>query len=234
MKLTNKTVVNSIYISFFIQIITTLYAITSINHDVPEKDAILKDILKLELFVQFIESLFYFWIIYTIKKVKDVTQKRYNDWFITTPIMLISFTIFLQYQEYKENNIDNKLSLADFLKNNDIIKKIITYNSLMLLFGYFAEKKMFNKELSIIIGFFFFYLTFKTIYDNYAIKSILGKKLFTLMCFIWGLYGVAAFYDYNTKNIAYNILDVIAKNFFGMYLSYKIKKINTMDQPLMY
>ena len=38
----------------------------------------------------------------------------------------------------------------------------------------------------------------------------------------WGLYGFVAFLPYYLKNSFYNILDLFAKNFFGIFLSYII------------
>ena len=38
------------------------------------------------------------------------------------------------------------------------------------------------------------------------------------------MYGVAALMNYRIKNIMYNVLDLFAKNFFGLYLGYVILK----------
>jgi bacteriorhodopsin len=36
------------------------------------------------------------------------------------------------------------------------------------------------------------------------------------------MYGIAALLPYNLKNSIYNILDLFAKNFFGLFLTYII------------
>ena len=90
----------------------------------------------------------------------------------------------------------------------------------MLLFGYLGEINVINKYLSVILGFIPFFMYYKIIYDNYAIHTKQGKLLYFYFLFIWFLYGVAAFMSYYTKNIMYNILDLFAKNFFGIFLSY--------------
>jgi hypothetical protein len=41
---------------------------------------------------------------------------------------------------------------------------------------------------------------------------------------VWNLYGVAFFFNPVWKNIIFNGLDVVAKNFFGVYLFYKISR----------
>jgi bacteriorhodopsin len=38
------------------------------------------------------------------------------------------------------------------------------------------------------------------------------------MFIVWSLYGVAAILPFFIKNISYNILDIFAKNFFGLFL----------------
>ena len=94
----------SIYISLLIQIITTAISLDGLNYSLTEKDRILQDILKLEAFVQFVETGFYIWVIYSIMELKKVTSRRYLDWFITTPTMLISTIIFMEYSKQKEQN----------------------------------------------------------------------------------------------------------------------------------
>tara|TARA_B110000495_G_C22586872_1_gene352058 strand:+ start:103 stop:534 length:432 start_codon:yes stop_codon:yes gene_type:complete len=130
----------------------------------------------------------------------------------------------MKYQEHKENNDNVSLELYSFLNDNkDNIKKMVIYNGLMLLFGFLGETKKINKELSVGIGFIFFFLSFNLIYKEYANKSIEGKKLFNFLITVWSLYGIAALSDPITKNISYNILDVIAKNFYGLFIYFKIK-----------
>jgi bacteriorhodopsin len=84
---------------------------------------------------------------------------------------------------------------------------------------------------SLTIGFLFFGMTFYYIYVNYAKKSKNATKLFYYIFFVWGLYGIAALSSsYELKNNAYNILDIFAKNFFGLYLYYRISNINHIQK----
>ena len=69
------------------------------------------------------------------------------------------------------------------------------------------------------------YLSFNLIYKEYAQKTEEGTKLFKFLVVIWGLYGVAAMTDLKTKNISYNILDIISKNFYGLYIYYQILQL---------
>ena len=44
---------------------------------------------------------------------------------------------------------------------------------------------------------------------------------------VWAIYGIAAIMEPSTKNTMFNILDILAKNFMGLYLYYRIRNVNT-------
>ena len=223
----NNFVSKTIYFSLVVQIITTLISLEGLFRKISDKDYILKEILVLEGIVQLIETFFYIWVILAVHNLNKMTPRRYIDWTFSTPIMLISTIVFMKYQEFKEQNKDTNFKMFDFFKNNKTnIFKIFIYNGFMLLCGFLGEAGIIDKRLGIPVGFIFFYLSFNLIYKEYAIKSELGKKLFTFLVVIWGLYGVAAMTDLKTKNISYNILDIISKNFYGLFIYYKILKIS--------
>ena len=89
---------------------------------------------------------------------------------------------------------------------------------MMLLCGYLVENGKMEKYTGIGIGFIFLLISFGLIYREFAQHTELGKLLFFFMFFIWSLYGVAAIFPFYIKNISYNILDIFAKNFFGLFL----------------
>lgn len=223
----NTLVSKTIYISLIVQILTTLISLGGLFIKLKEKDLVLKEILVLEGVVQLIESAFYIWVIFAIRNLEHVTPRRYLDWSFSTPIMLISTIIFMKYQEYKENNINKSFKMIDFFEENkNNIIKIFVYNGLMLLFGFLGEAGIIDKRIGIPIGFVFFYLSFDLIYQEYGKKSKLGNKLFIFLVVVWGLYGVAAMTDLNTKNISYNMLDIVSKNFYGLFIYYIILQIS--------
>ena len=98
---------------------------------------------------------------------------------------------------------------------------------MMLVFGYLGEMNILDKNISVPIGFIFFFLSFYTIYENYVIDSnvTINKNLFIFLVIVWGLYGVAAVLPDLEKNISYNFLDIVAKNFYGLFLSYKLYQV---------
>jgi uncharacterized RDD family membrane protein YckC len=57
------------------------------------------------------------------------------------------------------------------------------------------------------------------IYNNFAKDFYMGRLTFIVFFGLWLLYGVAAFFPYAIKNASYNILDLFAKNFFGIFLA---------------
>lgn len=216
----------TIYFSFIVQIITSFIASTGLIEELSERDTVLKDILLMELLVQFVESSFYIWVILALNNYDTLTQRRYIDWAITTPTMLVSTVVFMKYIEHK---IENKriLSFKEILYNEkENLIKIVISNWAMLLFGFLGESGKINKEISVLIGFIFFYYTFNIIY-SYA-KNDTSYNLFMFLLIVWSLYGIAALFENNKKNICYNLLDIVSKNFYGLYIYYIIKNINNI------
>jgi hypothetical protein len=98
----------------------------------------------------------------------------------------------------------------------------------MLLFGYLGESKIINTLTGVVLGFIPFFIYFYLIYINYVRQTVTGWKLYLYFFFFWSLYGVAALLPYYIKNTFYNILDLFAKNFFGLFLSYIIVSKNNL------
>jgi len=215
---------NTLIFSFIIQILSGLIDIGALFVKIDPAYSILKQILGLEVFVQLIQGLFYLWLVYNYKEIPNVTPKRYADWFITTPIMLISLILYLIYLKYEENGLDtSKLELFNLLTENSGVMSYVLYlDWLMLIFGYLGETKIINTLTGVLLGFIPFLIYFYIIYINYVRQTATGWKLCLYFFFFWSLYGVAAVLPYYLKNTFYNILDLFAKNFFGLFLSYII------------
>jgi len=213
---------NTLVTSVIIQFITGLFEIGTLFIHVKPQIVIIKQLMVLEVIVQIIEGLFYFWLLFHFSTVSNVTPKRYVDWSITTPTMLITLIIYLIYLDYKERGLDT--STLDFFQllsqNSTNITYILSLNWLMLLFGYLAEIKLLDTISGVVLGFIPFLIYYFIIYINYAYKSKNGWKFFMYFFFFWSLYGIAALLPYNIKNAGYNILDIFSKNFFGVFLTY--------------
>ena len=216
----------TVQISLIVQLLTGLVSAGGIFVKLEEADLILHDVLLIETIVQLIEGLFYVYIAYAIKSIKSdsITSRRYFDWVITTPIMLLSTIMFMEYESSKKLNetITTKKVLTD---NKKELIKIGLYNFGMLAFGYLGETNIISKQIGIPIGFVFFGLSFYEIWDKFAYKTEKTRNLYYFLIGVWSLYGVAAMLPVLSKNIMYNILDIIAKNFYGLYIFYEIIKL---------
>jgi hypothetical protein len=92
----------------------------------------------------------------------------------------------------------------------------------MLLFGFLAERGVMDKMLAFVLGTAALCGSFGIIYENYAKYSEKTRKIFWAMFGIWALYGAAFLCPPIVKNVSYTILDIFAKNFFGIFLYYII------------
>ena len=210
----------TLVISIIVQIITGVIEIGAFFVKVPTVYSIIRQLLILEFVVQFFEGSFYVWLAYNFTKVLNVTPKRYIDWFITTPTMLITLMTYLIYLNKMVENKTNELEFFTLLKeNSNIFIPVVLLNWLMLLFGYLGEMKIIPVLLGVFLGFIPFLLYYYIIYVNYVTQS---SNLFWYFFFFWSLYCVVAMFPYYLKNACYNILDLFSKNFFGLFLSYLI------------
>ena len=213
----------TLVISIIVQIITGIIDIAAFFVKVPTIYSLIRQLLIIELVVQFFEGTFYFWVAYNFTKVLNVTPKRYIDWAITTPSMLITLMIYLIYLSERVKNKTNELDFFTLFKNNlNIFIPVLFLNWLMLLFGYLGEMNIIPVLLGVILGFIPFLIYYYIIYVNYVTQKGSGNLLFWYFFFFWSLYGFAAVLPYYVKNSFYNILDLFAKNFFGIFLSYII------------
>lgn len=210
-------------ISINIQQLSLLINFIGLSVTLPEQHLIIQDLLIIEIVVQIIELVFYLLFLKDLAttNVTDMAKTRYYDWIITTPSMLLTSIVYFEYLSTIESN-GPSFRLPHFITNNQHnITFIFTANFFMLLFGYLHEINIIDKLTATLYGYVFFLLTFGIIYDQYAQKSIQGKKLFIILFITWGLYGIAFLFPEIPKNNTINVLDLFAKNFFGVFLTYE-------------
>jgi hypothetical protein len=213
----------TVYFSLLVQIVTGVFDYYVIQLNMPSNLLIIKEILIMELIVQIVEGIFYIWLALNISSVTNITPHRYYDWYLTTPTMLISLCIYLVYLNNEERNIETTDSFFKIIYDNlNVLISILFLNFLMLTAGYLTEIKKVPQVLGVLLGFIPFFIFFYLIYHYFARFSLFGREIFFYFLIIWSLYGVAALMSYRLKNIMYNILDLFAKNFFGLYLGYVI------------
>jgi len=175
---------------------------------------VVRHIMNLETCISIIAGYFYSQFIDKINtsngiiNYKDLNETRYNDWFITTPLMILVIMMSLSYQSGKHS-----VSFKSFLI-------AIVLNFGMLLSGYLGEKGTISKWTGCLVGFLFFIGLFALIYVQYVRGSShsFNMILFSIYLFIWSIYGVVYMIDEEKKNMIYNVLDVTAKCFVGLGL----------------
>lgn len=213
----------SAYISLILQFITGLIDIWGLNLEIPETLNIFRQLLWIELIVQVIEFIFYIWMVIQFvnktNKIKNITVYRYFDWFITTPSMLLTLMVYLDYNPGKSPK-----SVLQFIQENyKVVFVVWILNALMLLAGLLGELGLISQRQSAMIGFVPFVLYYYIIYQQFIYGKGKNNKqinVYFYFLIVWSLYGVAAFLPYEAKNTSYNILDLFAKNFFGLFLVY--------------
>jgi hypothetical protein len=220
-------------LSIIVQLVIGIISTRGVFFNVDKKHKILTQILVVETIVQYVELCFYLYFLrkFDVLPLSKMTIIRYYDWFFTTPTMLLSTVIYFKYEEQMEQmELSKQVEPLDFftvLKQEQFnIKLIVASNFLMLLFGYLGENNKLDKKIAIPLGFVFFAITFNVIYKEYAIKSVQGKKIFNIILPIWAMYGVGACFNDTYKNNTFNVLDVFAKNFFSLFIYYKLQEIS--------
>lgn len=143
-----------------------------------------------------------------------INQMRYTDWFITTPLMLLTLSLVLSYQ----NNV--KLHFSTYMI-------ILLLNFGMIVTGYLGEINTISKMQGLVSGFAFFVALFGFIWmsflsNNPKIDSVI---IFFLFSGLWAIYGFVYLIDKYNKNIAFNILDLIAKCLVGLFFWVYFTKI---------
>jgi len=217
----NLSVYTTLLLSIIVQVITGIIEIIFLFIKVPSSFGFLKQMLVLEVIVQFIEGSFYVYWFYNFTNILNITPQRYFDWMFTTPTMLLTLIFYLIFLQYKDKNISDKLNFFE-LFNQEFYNIITVFvlNWLMLLFGYLGEINIIPVLLGVFLGFIPFLIYYYIIYTKYAILTNDGLKIFFYFFIIWSFYGIVAVLPYKIKNMCYNILDLFSKNFFGIFLSY--------------
>ena len=220
----NQTnIINTFYITYVLLITTgTITFIEAIR----TKDEFIRNILNLETCISIVGAFFYDKFINAIEENKEnkeneenkengknqinykkINNLRYIDWAITTPMMLTSLILTFLY-----NTKRGAIAI-----HNIIIIFLLNYG--MIGSGYLGEINIISRINADIIGFGFFISLYAYIYNifiknKYNLVNIITYWLFIIL---WSLYGIFYLMDEVTKNIGYNILDLFAKCFTGIF-----------------
>lgn len=202
-----ELITNSFYITYVFLITTgTICFIESLR----TKEEKVRNILNLETCISIIAAFFYGKFVQDLEKgidYKKINETRYVDWAITTPIMLLVLVLAFLF-----NNKEGAFSFSKYLV-------ILILNYAMLGFGYVGELGLMDKITSNGLGFVAFTGMYYYIYQNY-IKGRTNNDnvlLYSLFFILWAFYGVFYFFDSVTRNVGYNVLDLLSKCFVGIF-----------------
>jgi bacteriorhodopsin len=224
---------SSLMFSIVVQVVTGVIELLALFVKTAPGMALIRQLLGLELAVQAVEGAFYAWLYTNINTVKNITPKRYADWALTTPTMLVTLVAYLIYLNSDKGNGNDSLSLIQILRENAVpIAQIVGLNWLMLLFGYLGEVGVVPLVAGVVLGFAPFIAYFYIIYERFVVNNTnnannannndTSLKIYAYFLVFWSLYGIVAMLPYTLKNTIYNVLDLFAKNFFGLFLSFLI------------
>ena len=203
----DELVKNTFYITYaFLMTTATITFIEAIR----TKDIKIRNILNLETCISVVAGFFYAKFVFDLDKeidYKKINNTRYVDWAITTPIMLLVLVLAFLY-----NNKEGALSLGKY-------SIILVLNYAMLGFGYVGEMGMLDKTTANGLGFLSFGGLYYYIYNNFLAKhnNSDNKLLFWIFVILWSLYGVFYMMDDVTRNVGYNVLDLLSKCFVGIF-----------------
>lgn len=174
-----------------------------------------RHVMNLETVIAVIAACFYAVFLYRIQQVESgsqppfpldsLTQTRYADWALTTPLMLTA-------------------AITLMAKNANILIPVGTWGLVVILdyvmlgFGYAGEAGLLPFVQANVAGFAAFAAMFWLIYSTFVQprSNPVNSLIFFAFLVIWGLYGVVYFFDADTKQLAYNVLDAIAKGLVGL------------------
>lgn len=210
---TSPIVLKTAKCSLAAQVVFTLITAASIALPRDAEHDALVPISILETVSQVIEFTYYVVVLFWYGKI--LTWTRYLDWFFSTPIMLVSTMGFLLYLQDPSNRLD------DIFSSDYVFYTIATlaFNWLMLLFGLLVELDA-TKYPNVFLGLgtLSFMISFASLLLGFVGDKPLGFGLVLFMYIVWGMYGIAATQSNDAKNVAYNLLDIVSKNFYGVFL----------------
>jgi len=211
---------SSFYVTYaFLMTTATITFIESVR----TKDSKIRNILNLETCISVVAAFFYGKFVSMFENdekidYKKINYTRYLDWSITTPIMLLVLVLALLY-----NSKSGSLNFFSFLA-------ILAMNYGMLGAGYLGEIQMLDKTIANSVGFLFFIGLYYFIYSKYVSPkyNFDNSILFFSFVFLWAFYGIVYFLDEVTKNVIFNVLDLLSKCFVGIFFWAYYTKVFTL------
>jgi hypothetical protein len=145
---------------------------------------------------------------------EGIALLRYRGWMFSTPIMIITFLLFL-----------SSVTKIKLTVQTSIV--VVLLDWLMLAIGYLGELEIINRTIAVITGFIPLIIIFGIIYNTFLRNKFVFINYFLFVCFVvfWSLYGIGYMWELEPRNYLYNWLDLLSKSGFGVifaiYFLYK-------------
>jgi bacteriorhodopsin len=150
----------------------------------------------------------------------SASDLRYVDWFITTPLLLGSFVFYCTYADETERP-DGKQRRF----NGALFAVLIALNLGMLLSGFLARSPQ-AAAFDAVHGSLPLYVAGMACFAGLA-AVIVAQYWWVWMVYVflsvWLLYGLAFLLPVLLRESAYNVLDVVSKALFGVFLYFGMK-----------
>lgn len=186
-------------------------------------DGRIRHILNLETCISVVAAYFYGRFVEQIKDDEldyaELNRVRYTDWSITTPLMLLVLALALLY-----NSKGGKLNFRSFVL-------ILTLNYAMLASGYAGEVGYIPRQYGLAVGFAAFFGLFGYVYAHFVRPKLVFDNaiLFGAFLVLWAGYGVLYYVDdQEARFVGYNVLDLLAKCFVGIFFWAYFTKVFTL------
>ena len=222
------TPTDSIYFTFFTAYIalagtTVITFLGALGNEFTGDTVNLKYSLVSETCVNIVAGLTYSYIMRLLDDkglpLNKVTPIRYIDWALTTPLLILSFVLYVHHYDNKQRRAEDP-QYVNAQPDYKPLGYIILLNFLMLAFGYLGETEKMESRKALLFGFSAYTALFFSLYNSYIRdnKDTSMRSLFAVFALVWGAYGGAFLLDTVYKNIAYNLLDVVSKAGFGILI----------------
>lgn len=199
-------------LSLAIQFVAGALSLAAFASPVKYDDPVVMDvviILLIESIAQVIEFAYYLVAVLRYQG-RIATWTRYIDWFLSTPVMLASTAMFFVHRD--GGRIRRAVQWPSLYIS-------LAFNALMLAIGLAVELGVLPRVGGVAAGSFALvasFLSLSTLLDTSDPFSIV---VFCFNLVTWAFYGVAALLGVVGRNVAYNLLDVVSKNFYSLVLS---------------
>lgn len=183
----------------------------------------LRTLLTLELAVNCAQLYAYANVLRAERSPQARARLRYGDWWLTTPVMLLTAAMYMRRAELLEaadgDPCGAEVDLVPFVAaHRGRLALMLLANGAMLACGHAAEAGRLDRRAALALGTLAFLVAFGALW-SFARHSRTGRWLFALLLPVWAGYGVAFALEPRARDAAFTALDLVSKNAFGLLLS---------------